>query len=49
MKDKAFLVDAKKVRLAIAPASGKEVERLVRKMYTAPKDMLAKLKTVMNM
>ncbi len=49
MKDKAFLAEAKKVRLAIAPASGAEVQRLVTKMYTMPKSQLAALKKVMNM
>ena len=49
MKDKAFLAEAKKVRIAIEPATGAEVQRLVTKMYTTPKDKLAKLKKVMNM
>lgn len=49
MKDKAFLAEAKKVRLAIAPATGPEVQRLVTKMYTMSKDKLARLKKVINM
>ncbi|MEE8333860.1 MAG: hypothetical protein V3R85_08420 [Alphaproteobacteria bacterium] len=49
MKDKAFLAEAKKVRLAISPATGVEVQKLVTKMYTMPKSQLAALKKVMNM
>ena len=49
MQDKAFLADAKKVRIAIAPASGAEVERLGKKIYGMPKSQLAELKRVMNM
>jgi len=33
MKDPAFLAEAKKVRLAIEPATGQEVQNLVTKMY----------------
>lgn len=49
MKDKAFLAEAKKVRIAIAPATGGEVQGLVSKMYGMPAAQLAKLKSVMNM
>ena len=49
MKDPAFLAEAKKVRLAIEPATGPEVQKLVTKMYGMSADKLAKLKQVMNM
>ena len=49
MKDKAFLTEAKKVRLSIDPASGQEVQRLVTKMYSMSAAKLAKLKQVINM
>ncbi len=49
MKDKAFLAEAKKVRIAIAPATGQEVQKLVSNMYNMSKDQLAKLKKVINM
>ena len=49
MKDKAFLAEAKKVRLAVEPATGEEVQKLVTKMYSMPAAQLARLKSVMNM
>ena len=49
MKDPAFLAEAKKVRLAIEPATGPEVQKLVTKMYGMSPAKLAKLKQVMNM
>lgn len=49
MKDPAFLKDAKKVRLAIEPSTGAEVERLVRKMYAASPETLTRLKAAMKM
>lgn len=49
MKDKAFLAEAKKVRIAIGPASGEEVQSLVQGMYAMSKEELARLKQVMNM
>ena len=49
MKDKAFLAEAKKVRLSIEPATGEEVQKLVTKMYSMSAAKLAKLKQVINM
>jgi tripartite-type tricarboxylate transporter receptor subunit TctC len=40
MKDAAFLKDAKKVRLAINPATGPEVQKLVEGLYASPKDLV---------
>lgn len=40
MKDAEFLADAKKSKLDVAPKTGQEVERLIKKMYGAPKDLV---------
>ena len=42
MKDEAFLADAKKARLIIEPTSGARMEELIRRAYSAPKDVVAR-------
>ena len=40
MKDPAFLADAKKSKLDISPASGERIRTLLRKVYSAPADVV---------
>ena len=40
MKDPAFLADAKKQKLAIAPVSGADIQKLVAGMYAQPKSLI---------
>jgi tripartite-type tricarboxylate transporter receptor subunit TctC len=42
MTDKQFLEDAEKIRIDISPLSGVKVQELVQKLYTMPKDIVAK-------
>jgi tripartite-type tricarboxylate transporter receptor subunit TctC len=42
MADKQFLEDAEKIRIDISPLSGVKVQELVQKLYTMPKDIVAK-------
>jgi tripartite-type tricarboxylate transporter receptor subunit TctC len=44
MIDKAFLEDAEKLRVDIAPLSGAKVQELVAKLYTTPKDVVERAK-----
>jgi tripartite-type tricarboxylate transporter receptor subunit TctC len=44
MIDKAFLEDAEKLRVDIAPLSGAKVQDLVAKLYTTPKDVVERAK-----
>lgn len=44
MKDKAFLADAAKLDLDIAPASGEHVQATVEKLYSAPTTVVARAK-----
>lgn len=46
-KDKAFLQDAAKARLAVDPVSGEEVQALVNKMFGAPQNIIARAKEAM--
>ncbi len=39
--DKKFLAEAKKRRLEVQPVSGEEVQRLIKKLYASPKDVVA--------
>ena len=42
MKDGAFLAEAEKARLIIAPTSGERMEQLIRRAYGAPKEVVAR-------
>ena len=44
MADKQFLDDAEKMRIDISPMSGQQVQDLVRKIYTSPKDIVERAK-----
>jgi tripartite-type tricarboxylate transporter receptor subunit TctC len=44
MRDPAFLDEAKKMNLEINPATGDEVDRLVRELYRTPKDIVVQAK-----
>jgi tripartite-type tricarboxylate transporter receptor subunit TctC len=44
MKDKAFLADAGKMGLEIAPAPGARVQAVVNKLYAAPQSVVARAK-----
>ncbi|HUZ71942.1 MAG TPA: tripartite tricarboxylate transporter substrate-binding protein [Stellaceae bacterium] len=47
MQDPALRADAKRVRLAIDPISGADVQALVTKVYATPKPVIKKLKQAM--
>jgi tripartite-type tricarboxylate transporter receptor subunit TctC len=42
MSDREFLDDAEKIRIDISPLSGAKVQELVQKLYTTPKDIVAR-------
>jgi hypothetical protein len=44
MRDPAFLAEARKMNLEINPATGDEVDRLVRELYRTPKDIVVQAK-----
>ena len=48
VKDPALVEDAKRQRLEIAPASGKDVEDLVKSVYATPAAMIEKVKQVVS-
>ncbi len=48
MKDKAFLADAEKMRIDIAPLSGAKVDELVHKLYATPKDVVEQARKAIN-
>jgi hypothetical protein len=48
MKDPAFLAEAKKRKLEISPVSGVEVEKIVRKLFTASAEMIGKIKAAIG-
>jgi tripartite-type tricarboxylate transporter receptor subunit TctC len=48
MADPAFLADAKKVRLDVAPLSGERVQEVVRKLYASPPDVVELARKAIN-
>jgi hypothetical protein len=48
MKDKGFLAEAEKIGLEVTPASGSEIESLVKDIYSSPKDVVAKAAQVVD-
>jgi tripartite-type tricarboxylate transporter receptor subunit TctC len=48
MKDLAFLAEAKKRKSEISPVSGVEVEKIVRKLFTASAEMIGKIKAAIG-
>jgi hypothetical protein len=47
MKDPAYIADATKQKLGVTPASGAEVEAMIRRIYTAPKELQAKTRAAL--
>jgi hypothetical protein len=48
MKDAAYLDEAKKRRLEIAPLSGAEVEALIAEVYKTPKPVVERVRAILN-
>ncbi len=48
MRDKDFLHDAETIRIDISPLPGAQVQELVQKIYTAPKDIVARARQAIN-
>jgi len=48
MRDKDFLHDAETIRIDISPLPGAKVQELVQKIYTAPKDIVARARQAIN-
>ena len=48
MRDKEFLADAETMRIDISPLPGAKVQELVQKIYTAPKDIVARARQAIN-
>ena len=48
MKDPAFLADAKRSNLEIAPVAGAELQRLIAEIYATPKDVVAKTRAIVK-
>jgi len=48
MKDPAFLAEAKRSNLEIAPVTGAELQRLVAEVYRTPADVVAKTRAVIR-
>ena len=46
LRDPKFLAEAKSVRIDIEPQSGEDVQQAVHGLYTAPKDVLARIKEI---
>jgi tripartite-type tricarboxylate transporter receptor subunit TctC len=48
MKDPEFLADANKMKLAIDPVSGENVQRLVEELYTTPNEQVERARQVLK-
>jgi hypothetical protein len=48
MKDPAFIADARRSNLEVAPLKGTEVEKLVAEIYRTPKDVVAKTRAIVR-
>jgi len=48
LKDKEFLADAEKLRIEIAPQTGEEVQRMVERAYSAPPNLIERLKKIVE-
>jgi tripartite-type tricarboxylate transporter receptor subunit TctC len=46
LRDPAFLADAKKARIEITPKSGESVQKSVAALYSAPKELIARIKQI---
>ncbi len=48
MADKEFLADAEKTRIDIIPATGQQVEALIKQLYAVPADVVARAKATVD-
>ncbi|HSR55107.1 MAG TPA: tripartite tricarboxylate transporter substrate-binding protein [Alphaproteobacteria bacterium] len=48
MKDPAYLADAKKRRLDIAPLTGEEIDALIAEVYKTPKSVVERVREILN-
>lgn len=48
MKDPAYLAEAKKMMLEIDPVPGEEIEKVVKRIFTVPKDLLEELARILD-
>ena len=48
MKDPEFLADTQKVKLDINPKGGDEVSALIQKVYSAPKEVIERMKQALG-
>jgi tripartite-type tricarboxylate transporter receptor subunit TctC len=48
LKDSAFLAEAEKAKLTIAPVTGEELERMVAELFTLDAGLVAKLKAILQ-
>jgi len=48
MRDPAFLADARKLHLDIAPVSGDEIDAVIASLYATPKDVIARARSILN-
>ena len=48
MKDPAFLADADKVKISIAPIQGGKVQDLIARLYATPKEFVERAKTAIK-
>jgi tripartite-type tricarboxylate transporter receptor subunit TctC len=48
MKDKAFLEDAERTRIAISPSGGEKIQQLVERLYAMPKNIVERAKDVIK-
>ena len=48
MEDPEFLTDTEKIKLAVNPKAGDEVSALIQKVYSAPKDVIERMKQALG-
>jgi hypothetical protein len=48
LRDKIFLTEAERMAIEISPQSGEDVERVVESLSTAPQNVVARLKQMMQ-
>jgi tripartite-type tricarboxylate transporter receptor subunit TctC len=48
LRDARFLAEAQSVRIDIAPQSGEDVQRTVNELYTAPKEILVRIREIQS-
>lgn len=48
MRDPAFLADARKLQLDIAPVTGEEIDAVIASLYATPNDVIARARSILN-